>query len=68
MKKGYFALALVLSLASALLLVACAKKEVGMSPDEVNAAINATGSAQLPALDGLPAPRDGIAAEKTKER
>jgi hypothetical protein len=56
MKKGLFALALLLSLTPALLLGACAEKEVGMSPEEVNATLNAKGSAQLPALDGLPAP------------
>jgi hypothetical protein len=55
-KKRLFALALLLSLAPALLLSACAEKEVGMSPEEVNAAISAKGSAQLPSLDGLPAP------------
>jgi hypothetical protein len=66
-KKGFFALALVLSLAPALLLGACAEKEVGLSPDEVNAAISAKGSAQLPALDGLPAPH-GMAAETKGKR
>jgi hypothetical protein len=67
-KKGFFALALVLSLASTLLLTACAEKEAGMSPEEVNTAIRANGSAQLPALGGIPAPMDGMAAEKNGER
>jgi hypothetical protein len=62
-KKGLFTLALVLSLAPALLLIACAEKEVGLSPEEVNAALRAKGSVQLPAISGIPAPH-GMAMEK----
>jgi hypothetical protein len=66
-KKGFFALALVLSLAPALLLVACAEKEVDLSAEEVNAAIKAKDSVQLPAIRGIPAPHGMAAEEKGKQ-
>jgi hypothetical protein len=62
-KNWLCSVTLALALAPALLLAACAEKEVGLSPEDVNAAIRADGSAQLPALDGIPAPH-GMASEK----